>query len=496
MSIVLKIAFRNLKEHKTKTFIVGTLIALGIAILVIGNSLMDSATEGIRKTYIESYTGDVIVTGRHRGEITLFGLMGMDGLNSALPVIPEYEVVYDFAVNHPDVIAVNPQVTTVAMMRLDEGETYSFLFGVDPVRYEKMFPDNIELLQGRFLLPHEEGIVISEAVAEQLEKNLGRLPAPGDKLVLTMLNEVVGIKVREVPIRGVFRFRQTDPQMDTVSFIDVGNLRALAGMKLSAVSVDDLTEAERAVFSDFDEDALFGADDGLFGGALIDDVSVTVDSTDDAFSFFEVFERDDEAGLADDSDSDAWHFLLLKLRPGASADKVMADLQQFFAANDLPADTLDWLAGAGPIAGIAYGVKGMFNVVIVVIAIVAVIIIMNTLVISVTERTVEIGTMRALGAQKSFVRRMITWETLLISGIFGVIGIALGCAVLWILGATGIEASNAFFEVIFGGKTLHPVPSVSAIVTSFVVVAVIGVVSALYPASVALKATPAAAMQE
>jgi len=57
-------------------------------------------------------------------------------------------------------------------------------------------------------------------------------------------------------------------------------------------------------------------------------------------------------------------------------------------------------AGGRAIAEMSYGIKRIFNGVVLVIAVVAIIIIMNTLVISITERMAEIGTMRAIGARR------------------------------------------------------------------------------------------------
>ena len=146
-------------------------------------------------------------------------------------------------------------------------------------------------------------------------------------------------------------------------------------------------------------------------------------------------------------------------------------------------------------AKMSTGVKTVFNIIILIVAVVAVIIIMNTLVISVTERIAEIGTMRAIGAQKSFVRKMITIETILISGIFGTIGVLFGAVVLLILNLVGIPATNIFLQIIFGGEVLRPTLSLSAVVMSLVTVTVIGVVASLYPVSVALKIQPVKAMQ-
>ena len=56
MGTIEKIAFRNLKEHKAKTLIVGILIAIGIMVLILSNSILDSTEEGSKKVFIENYT--------------------------------------------------------------------------------------------------------------------------------------------------------------------------------------------------------------------------------------------------------------------------------------------------------------------------------------------------------------------------------------------------------------------------------------------------------
>ena len=129
---------------------------------------------------------------------------------------------------------------------------------------------------------------------------------------------------------------------------------------------------------------------------------------------------------------------------------------------------------------------------IIVIAVVAVIIIMNTLVISVTERISEIGTMRAIGARKGFVRRMIGAETVTLAFVFGGAGVVLALLLLLILGATGIRASNLFLRILFGGEVLRPVISLGSVAFSLLMVAAIGVLSSLYPLAVALRISTAA----
>ena len=115
---------------------------------------------------------------------------------------------------------------------------------------------------------------------------------------------------------------------------------------------------------------------------------------------------------------------------------------------------------------------------------------MNTLVISVIERTPEIGTMRALGAQKKFIWKMFIFETFSITIVFGILGILLAFLIIWILNMIGIPATNTFLEILFAGKELHPQISGMSVATSMIAVCIVGFIAHLYPVSVALKIQP------
>ena len=73
-SVLIRIALRNLRLHLAKTLIIGSLIMLGIAILVIGNSFMDTIKAGIEKNYTENYTGDLFIVNNQVEEVSLIFL--------------------------------------------------------------------------------------------------------------------------------------------------------------------------------------------------------------------------------------------------------------------------------------------------------------------------------------------------------------------------------------------------------------------------------------
>jgi putative ABC transport system permease protein len=355
-----------------------------------------------------------------------------------------------------------------------------------------MFPDNVELLAGEFWAPGEQGILLNSTVAEMMERQIGFSLQPGDKLLFTSASTMTGMRIREVEITGIFEFKQSNIQLDMVSLMDVSNVRALAGMVVGHAAPTDLSPDEQSLLGTIDEDSLFdsfGSLDALFAPAEVEQELAGDDY------WFSLLGETESRDLSNAEDTGAWQYLLIRLTDEAYLKQAQEDFGKFFAEHNIPAQTRDWMQAAGSMAQLSNGIKGIFNGVVLLIAVVAVIIIMNTLVISVTERMGEIGTMRAIGAQKSFVRRMVVWETLILAGIAGTAGVLLGSLVLFILNRVGLEASNMFFEIIYGGPVLRPELSVSSVIMSFVVILVVGIVSSTYPAAIVMKTSPLKAME-
>ena len=488
MSVIWRIALRNLQEHRAKSLIVGTIILIGTFVLVVGNSLMDSAAAGIRRSFIDNFTGHLVLAGVADAPVSLFGVRSTDFLNARTPRLDGYDRLLQAVADHPDVAAWSPQASDSATVNLagedgtSIGESFSQLWGIEPARYREAFPDAAELIAGSFLEPDQVGLVLSEEIATDLGESADREVRPGDRVLLTATTEA-GIKVREVPVTGIFRFRNALPQLDFVSFVDITTLRTLTGMTVSAPAEQILTDEQIAQLGSVDENDLFGSSEA--GSSLVE----VVEADSAAPVLLDLGGREETV-----VDSGAWHFLLLKLnRPGAAA-RVTEDLERVIGDEDLNAQVLGWVGAAAPLSQLSDGFKIVFNVVIIVIAVVAVIIIMNTLVISVTERISEIGTMRAIGARKGFVRRMIGAETVTLAFVFGGAGVLLGLVLLFILGATGIPASNLFLRILFGGEVLRPEVSPGSVGFSLIMVAAIAVVSSLYPLAVALRISPRQAM--
>ncbi len=481
--IVLRIAFRNLLEHKTKTAIVGFLIAFAIFFMVAGNSLMDSVTRGLRESFAENYTGDLIV---HGVSEDFFSLMPVNPTGSEVPVVPGYDAILAAARAQPAVTQTLPLISGAGTLAMEE-ETlgFSMFWGVDFAAYRRMFPEAIEFLEGGF--PPDEGpfVLLSVKVRDEVEAELGRKLRLGEKITVGGTG-TAGMRLREAEVAGVFRFRRGNEPLSRISLIDAATLRSLKSM--SAVSAPSGAEAAPVgAAAEFSEDDLFGSGELVAENAPAPGTSAAnLDAILGDTSVRDRYAVDDEA---------AWNFLLVRLKDAAAYDQVRSALAAAIGQAGVTAEVDDWRWGAGMMAELAYSIQIVFNVIVLIVSIVAIIIIMNTLVISVTERIPEIGTIRAIGGKKNFVRAMILWETLSIALVFGILGILLGALAIGTARLVGIPASNLFFELLFGGATLYPSLSFPAVAYSLLATVGIGVASSLYPTMVALKINPVVAMQ-
>ncbi len=120
--------------------------------------------------------------------------------------------------------------------------------------------------------------------------------------------------------------------------------------------------------------------------------------------------------------------------------------------------------------------------------------VLNTVLMSVFERTREIGVMRATGAEPGHVFQLIWTETLLMVGIGGALGLALAA-----LGARAIEgtikAALARMEMLAGvkGSVIAFEPRIFVLCLLFILA--VGAVAGLYPALRASRARPIEALR-
>jgi putative ABC transport system permease protein len=145
----------------------------------------------------------------------------------------------------------------------------------------------------------------------------------------------------------------------------------------------------------------------------------------------------------------------------------------------------DTMEGAKLVANIFHVVTLFFGCVAIVTLGLGGIGVMNIMLVSVTERTREIGVRKAIGATRSDILRQFFAESMLLTLASGVLGLTFGMA-----------ACLALSTLPLPDFVPHPIISPIAIVVSVVTLSVITVTAGMYPAQRAADMTPVESLRQ
>jgi putative ABC transport system permease protein len=111
--------------------------------------------------------------------------------------------------------------------------------------------------------------------------------------------------------------------------------------------------------------------------------------------------------------------------------------------------------------------------------------IINVMIMSVFERTREIGVLKAVGWKSSDILIMILGESIILTLVAGVVGI--------LLGYIGSEGLLAFFSTT--GSVIKPVFTTNIVIRALVIALVVGILGGIYPAYRASRLPPTEALR-
>ena len=178
--------------------------------------------------------------------------------------------------------------------------------------------------------------------------------------------------------------------------------------------------------------------------------------------------------------------IYVELEPEANMDEVIIQINLLLMKrHDVTADTLDFsITTQQDIISTQESTTAAFRSLLAWVAGVSLIVggigIMNIMLVSVTERTREIGIRQAIGATQDDIRWQFLTEALLLSIVGGLIGMAVGIGGAWIFGSAS------------GMRTVI-VPS--SILLAFGSAATVGAFFGFYPANKAAKLDPIDALR-
>lgn len=322
----------------------------------------------------------------------------------------------------------------------------------------------------------------------------------GDVLTITAFTRSGYTKSLNLPVWGTFQFKglEKSPLAGNVSLMDIMSFRELYGY-LSAETNAEIESLKKeagaeAVDRSHAEDELFGPGRKVVAEAtpgLIDDKKAFPGAAAD------LRRRDLQARVFDPADISSGVVLnaAVILKDPSRLRQTLRDIRELSEREHLGVRAVSWQDAAGILGQLVNLARLVLYIAVFIIFVVAMVIINNAMMMATLRRTAEVGTMRAIGAQRPFVLTMVLTETLTLGLVFGAAGALLGSGLVAWIGSKGIRATADVMYFFFSGPRLYPHLSVGNVLWAMLIVLLVSVVSTLYPAFLAASVPPVRAMQ-
>lgn len=472
--MLLYLAFKNIISRKS-SFVIILFIAFAVMLLVVTNAVFDSTEQGVQETFVSSFTGDIVIRPEYKSPLSLFGdETPVTGKLTELPSLAPYDEIFSYLSGLPAVTSLVPQVSGMSVLSLGDEDTKCYMFGVPARKYLDVMK-SITLIEGSAWADGEKGIMLSKSYAESLGARLG------DTLQFA-ISEGFSSRIRAVPLTAIYDYSVANAVLDKIVLTNPETVRAIMDMSdFSSADAIELSEDMEDLLSDSDLDSLFSDAEDRGEGVLTEEISAS---------------DEDFAALQDSyASSSSWNFLICRVEDSRKTKQIIKSLNRTFREKDWPVEAVNWRSSAGNTAFYLYILRFILNIGIIIILGAGFIVVNNTLVINVFDRIREIGTMRAIGANKRYITKECAAETLIMAFIAGLLGCALGVVASHVVSALRITFSNSFLIQLFGGSVLHTAVNAPNLLGSFSLSIFIGLIAWIYPLINALRVNPVEAMQ-
>lgn len=459
------IALRSLGRRKARMTLIGLLVVLGTFLIVFGGTFATSAQIGSKRTIIDSFAGDLVFYSSKSKD-----LPSPFSFTTPLPPVENAAGLQDWLATRTEVtdfVGIAQNYGLISVEKDGKKLDLSFLFyAVDPVRYDQTF-HNLEVTSGTYYgppgSPSAQGILLSERQHQQYIDKYGVDLEPGDKVTLLSVTGGGAVNAVSTTVQGVFQPRRYSNIFNYVNFMDITTYGKL--YNFTGVAAGSLPQ---------------GLDDAFAAG-----------SDDDIFALAETsaFDKIDVEAL-ETQELTGYTMVSVKLAPNTDASVfAQAATEAGFLVKWAP-----WDKASSFFASIADILQAVIVGVTLLIFLIVVFILMNTLIINILERTGEIGTYRALGADKSFVSAIFLWESVILNLGAAAVGIALSLGLITAIGPSGIALPDLVAQYLVGGGPLRIVLTPGPIVFGVALVLVVSFLATLYPTRVAVSVSPLKAM--
>ena len=473
--MLLYLALKNIITKKS-SYVIVLFIAFAVMMLVVTNAVFDSTEKGVQETFVSSFTGDVVIRPKHVPPLSLFGdQTPVTGKLSEIPILNPYGEICGILKSDERIKKITPQITGQVAISNDKGDdlSASYIFGVNGEEYNDCMT-SIKIIEGAPWKNGEKGVMLTKSHAEELNVSVG-------DTVQFAISAGFSSRLRAAPLTAIYEYKNDNQTLENLVLVNSETVRQL-------LDISDMTDSSKIQLDESQQNFLGDLDfDNLFGDAA--DVSEAV-ATDEI-----TFSKEEQDALQASYSSSTWNFIISRLEDSKDARKVIKTLNGIFEEKGWQVEAVNWRSSAGSTAFYLYILRLILNIGIIIVLAAGFIVVNNTLVINVLDRIREIGTMRAIGANKRYISKECMAETVIMAVISGILGLLLGVFASKIVNLMNITVHNSFLVQLFGGPKIVTSVKISNLVSSFSVALIIGLVAWIYPVINALRVNPVQAMQ-
>ena len=497
MNLTTKIAWRNIWRHKHKSIIIGVILFLGTFLMTLGNAVVAGMEKGLEENLKGTFTGDLLVIPSKEDSDAVFA----DISGSARELIPNYFEVEKAVRAHKDIEKTMGMAFGLNYILNEDSDIVPVgIIGVNIKDFLEFYEkDRRVIVEGQMLQENERGVLVGNLG----RKNIIRMGdfwikpknAPFNKDFLTEEAKAYGdnLTVKDelvimgtgksnssfdikVPVIGIYKLKSLDKLMGDDFIMDIDSFREANGMITGNDKSVELSKEDKK-----------NLDDGFdFDEGFIEENQQNSD-VDNSESVLKIESNSENKIVAD---SGAYNIIVVKTNKNVNQEELIKELNKEFKEKKLEVRAVTWSASLGFMGKIALFIKIALNIFVLFIFFVAIIVIMNTLSMTAMERVTEIGMMRAVGAQKKFLRIMFVKETGYLAFFFGGIGIGVGILLVMLLQVVKIETSNEFLQLAYGGDYLNPIITFTDLVIGVIELCFVTIVSLIYPLKLVSKIKP------
>ncbi|MDP3499275.1 MAG: FtsX-like permease family protein [Myxococcales bacterium] len=322
----------------------------------------------------------------------------------------------------------------------------------------------------------------------------------GDTLTIKAFTRGGAIQAVNVRVYGTFSFTglEKSPLAGGTSLMDLMSFRDLYGY-LTADKAEELKQLQRdtgakTVSRESAEDALFGE-----GNTIVAEATAGIIDEENSFTGVGRRLREDDLVKRVYTDSEINGGVILNaavmVKDPTKLTETIAEINRVSQEKNLSIKAVSWQQASGILGQIITFFRGVLFLAVLFIFGIAMVIINNAMMMATMQRTQTIGTMRAIGAQRSLILTMVLTESVVLGVLFGGVGILLGSGVMAWLHERGIPAPNDVAYFFFSGPKLLPQLSSGNLVIALIIILLVTLISTLFPALIATRVSPLRAMQ-